>query len=76
MRNSTDDKQAGERHVLSKQHVYSVNNKFTGYKQTRRSQTQQEGKPEDTTQEFVQLSERRLTDFLVPHCRPQVSVFI
>lgn len=56
----------------------SVNNMFTGYKQTRRSSDTAGGKPEDTTQESVQVQilKRRLTDLLVSHRSPQVSIFI
>lgn len=70
MRNSTDGKQAGgKRHALSKHHVYRI--------QTNK-QTQQEGKPEDTTHESAQVHTPKtpLTDLLVSHRSPQVGVFI
>lgn len=51
----------------------SVNIMFTGSKQT-----QQEGKPEDTTHESAQVHTLKtpLTDLLVSHRSPQVGVFI
>lgn len=57
----------------------SVNNMFTDTnKQTRRSSDTAGRKPEDTTHESVQVRtlKRPLTDLLVSHRSPQVSVFI
>lgn len=67
MRNSTDDKQAGgKRPVLSKQHVYWI--------QTRHSR--KETRAHDTESVQDQVTKRLLTNLLVSHRSPQVSVFI
>lgn len=53
----------------------SVNSRFTGSNQTRRS-SDTAGRKHDTQSVQVQTLKRPLTDLLVSHRSPQVSVFI